>query len=504
MKEEKKYKGIFSYECEDNSTGKFIYEIFTQKIGQKPIAQNILISTKETTFEQIQAFLYRAILCDYNTLFVFEINESLSDYKQGKIYNFLDELLIYKNEKFREKMKGINIPKKKTNKYLDACIILLYEKKNKDNLIIMNEINKLDKQNIQIENNLEESKDFGKSLILQNKETSNVTVITSDLCGLGKTFKIKKTIEKNNQKYFHLPLGGILTKKIISLKLNNLIKKIKEEIKEDNNNKNKKKINNSNEIIDIKYAIHLDLTESKETTVLNEFLFSLLITKFYFNNETIIYIPNDIDIYIEIPNCFKDYLSQFGILTLFPIENISLDYLPKLELPENIIEIFNSMVELNSNKSIEEHFIKNYMDNTKKYSYHQIIMFINLFISQYNKFKSKLHIIDTSEEGNEKDVTEEFINDFTEWAKCLINGAFQNLLMEINIEDRINKINKDYIDLLSEIYLKDYKGIHFDIPLIFIVNEKMIYEKLKIEKIKSKDYKNSGLFIISERIFGSS
>ena len=378
-------------------------------------------------------------------------------------------------------MKAINIPNEKTNKYLNAYIILLYEKKNKDNLIIMNEINKLNKQNIQIENNLEESKDFGKSFIFQNKETSNVIVITSDLCGLGKTFKIKKSIEKNNQKYFHLPLGGILTKKIISLKLNNLIKKIKEEIKEDN----------LNDIIGIKYAIHLDLTETEETSILNEFLFSLLITKFYFNNETIIYIPNDIYIYIEIPNCFKDYLSQFGILTLFPIENLSLDYLPKLELPENIIDIFNSMVELNSNQSIKDHFIKKYMDNTKKYSFHQITMFINLFISQYNKFKSKLHFIDVSEECNEKDVTEECIRDFVEWAKCLINGPFQNLLMEINIEDRFNKTSKDYIDLLSEIYEKDNKGIQFDIPLIVIANEKMVYDKLKIEKIKSKDYKNS-------------
>ena len=58
----------------------------------------------------------------------------------------------------------------------------------------MNKINKLDKQNIQIENNLEELKDFSKSLILQNKQASNVTVITWDFCGLGKTFKLIKTI----------------------------------------------------------------------------------------------------------------------------------------------------------------------------------------------------------------------------------------------------------------------------------------------------------------------
>ena len=50
-----------------------------QKIGKKPIAQNILISNKETSIEEIKAFLYRAILCDYNTLFVIEINNSFSD-----------------------------------------------------------------------------------------------------------------------------------------------------------------------------------------------------------------------------------------------------------------------------------------------------------------------------------------------------------------------------------------------------------------------------------------
>ena len=76
-----KYKGIYLYECEDNSIGNFICEIFLQKIGQNPIAQNILISSKETSTEEIQAFLYRALLCDYNTLFVVEINESLSDYQ---------------------------------------------------------------------------------------------------------------------------------------------------------------------------------------------------------------------------------------------------------------------------------------------------------------------------------------------------------------------------------------------------------------------------------------
>ena len=126
IKEEKtKYKGIFLHESEDKSIGKFIYDIFVEKIGQKPIAQNILISSKETSIEEIQAFLYRSILCDYNTLFVVEINESLSDYQQGIMYNYLDELLLYKMDKYKSVEKGVNIQKEKTNGYLDACIIFI-------------------------------------------------------------------------------------------------------------------------------------------------------------------------------------------------------------------------------------------------------------------------------------------------------------------------------------------------------------------------------------------
>ena len=132
-------------------------------------------------------------------------------------------------------------------------------------------------------------------------------IITSEICGLGKSEKIKKIIKDNNEIYFYFPLGGILTKNIIFDKLEKLLNGengINEKLKSEN--KSYKDI-----------AIHLDLTESKETSIINEFFFSFLITKFYTNNETIIYIPKDIHIYIEIPNCFEDYLSKFSILNIF-------------------------------------------------------------------------------------------------------------------------------------------------------------------------------------------
>jgi hypothetical protein len=42
-----------------------IFQIFLDKIGRLPIAQNFLITNKETSYEEMQAFLNRAILSRY-------------------------------------------------------------------------------------------------------------------------------------------------------------------------------------------------------------------------------------------------------------------------------------------------------------------------------------------------------------------------------------------------------------------------------------------------------
>ena len=59
----------------------------------------------------------------------------------------------------------------------------------------------------------------------------------------------------------HFPLGGKLTKKIIFDKSENILNKIK---------------NENYKIIEI----HLDLIESNEISLVNEFLFSILIRNF--------------------------------------------------------------------------------------------------------------------------------------------------------------------------------------------------------------------------------
>ena len=468
MKDKDKYKGIYLYKCEKESMEEFILNIFLYKTGQLPIAQNILNCCKETSEEEMQAFFYRAILCDYNTLFVVEINDSFSALQQNIMNSLIDALLSYKNEKYKEYENKTNIDKSETKKYLNACIIFVYKENYIENISFINEIKKYKPEDIPYNN-----KDYLRD---KSKLFQNIKVFTSDICGLGKSFKIKKDIEKGKKQYFIFSLGGIITKKVVFQKLSRLLKEIKE----------KRKDNNYQDV-----AIHLDLTESKETSIINEFLFSFLITKFYTNNENIIYIPKDIDIYIEIPNCFENYISKLYIFNSnkFIKENIEIDNKPKLDLPEKIIDIFNRLLELDSNEKIEK-FINKFL-GMNTFSYHQIIIFIKLFISQFNKFDSKLIIY-----SDEKNMTNKFFEEFAEFTKSFTMGGFvKSLIYNIDALENDNE-KKNNIDLLSAIYENenDLKDIKF-IPTIKKINDKLVYDKQIIEEKSSTEYHSSKYYL---------
>ena len=61
-----KKKGISIIKCkEEQSIEENILSLFANKLDKLPIAQNVLICNRETTFEETQSFLYMAILCDF-------------------------------------------------------------------------------------------------------------------------------------------------------------------------------------------------------------------------------------------------------------------------------------------------------------------------------------------------------------------------------------------------------------------------------------------------------
>jgi len=479
-------KGIYLYKCENISMEEYIINLFLDKLTELPISQNVLITNKETSSEEIQAFFHRAILCNYNTLFVVEINDSFSEYQQSVMNTYIDNLLTYKNDEYN-KTNDDKADKKMTNKYLDSCIVFIHDRKNKNITPFLKEIEKYNSLEEEVKIIQDKAQQGLKSKLMKRNSTSqklnifhldskdknrdigikNIFVITSDICGLGKSEKIKKKIKDSNKTYFHFPLGGILTKRTIFDKLFRLLNEIENEIK--NNNKSYKDI-----------AIHLDLTESEEASIINEFFFSFLITRFYTNDENMIYIPKDIFIYIEIPNCFEDYLSKFGILKIFDKENITFENMSPFDYPEEIRNIFKNMYGIYSNEEIEK-FVKKYI-GIPKYSYHQINIFVKLFISQYSKLKKKIHF--KNEQG--KDVTEECVLEFANCTKYFTNGGFAQLLTGIK------KTNKtDFIDMLSETYENDLSNMEFPAPLIFIFQEKKTYDAVYFNNYETNTYKSS-------------
>lgn len=122
------------------------------------------------------------------------------------------------------------------------------------------------------------------------------------------------------------------------------------------------------------------------------------------------------------------------------------------------------------------------------FSYHQIRIFIKLFIYQYSKLKNKLKFI-KNVDNNCKIETEKCISAFAKGTRYLICGGFSKKL----IEDAHNGNKKDKltsIELLSEIYYNNPKE-NYDVPLIFINEEENNYFELDISDKGLDKYKTS-------------
>ena len=450
-KDAKRYKGIYLYKSEQNSMEEDILNIFIDKTKNNPIAQNILISNKETSFEEMQAFFHRAFLCRFNTLFAIEINDSLSDVQLKIINNFISQLLKYQLNKYNNKIKKRKADIKETSKYIEPLIIFFYNV-NKLNELFLNEINKYnpeeyprikDKSLNDFKNDTISSKKSQKSgkkeFKLYEILLKNTHIYSSEISGLGKTEKIKYKISCDNKEYIYFPLGGKLSRDIIFKKLEEILKKFKA--------KNA-----------VKTAIHLDLYETEDTSILNEFLFSFCFTKFYANNKNVLYIPLNTEIYIEIPNCFNNFIDNYPILKHFEMNRIQFKNRDKLRLDEEKTKFFNWMI---PEKNIEGKIIKQDPEEyiishiiamgAKTISYHQINIFIKLFMSQYKieNPNNKLKFTDNGE-----DVTEDCIEEFARCVKYFILGVYAKLLTKSLNEEDCNATKNDTMKSIENINRK--------------------------------------------------
>ena len=95
----KSNKGIFIYTCEKPE--KNIFQIYKYLTGNSPMAQNVLFCNKITSNEEITSFLYRAILCEFNSCFILAGLESLETEKKTVILDLLNNLFLRGKEEVK-------------------------------------------------------------------------------------------------------------------------------------------------------------------------------------------------------------------------------------------------------------------------------------------------------------------------------------------------------------------------------------------------------------------
>ena len=63
-------RGIYKCNLQKYNMNLFIIKIFLKLTGRFPISQNILLSNDKTNIGEIYSFMYRAIKCIFNSLFI--------------------------------------------------------------------------------------------------------------------------------------------------------------------------------------------------------------------------------------------------------------------------------------------------------------------------------------------------------------------------------------------------------------------------------------------------
>ena len=148
-----------------------------------------------------------------------------------------------------------------------------------------------------------------------------------------------------------------------------------------------------------------------------------------------------------------------------------------LELEPGIKKVFKRLIGKETNEEIEE-FIKNNL-GVKEYSFHQVQIFIKIFISQFTMLEKELKIID-SDKNNE---TEKCLQYIAQSSKYFINGGFPKILMKKNYQEQ----GKDE----SNGYENDLAIMEFNIPLVFVNGKTKTVDLLYLndktqEEIKTK------------------
>jgi len=447
------YKGVFLFLCnQSNQIDKYLFHIYKFLTGNIPIAQTVLLCNKETTNEELVAFLYRAILCEFNSCFIIGGIELLEFDKKSKLLEILNLLL----SKDQLEMK--------------SCLIVLYTSKNTDIYKSLDLLKYRKNLNLNFKK-LEELK--------CNDDDNKTKIISSDESGVGKSTQIKLEIKKLNKDYIYFPFGGVFKREEVFERLKNL------------------DINNNS-------IIHLDLYDTDQNDLMMEFLFSILITKLYGQNEDIFYLPKEVEIRVEIPNGFIDFKSKFPILQIFKEEKLIIKKLPPLIVPQdffsnNIQIVANYLKDFNENKidetdlyfekitpedfyhyetrenaqiltqgQCQDLIFEKIIDKIPQPNYYQITSFIDVLATQFKKFNQNFylnaHMMKMFKNDNTRKIRSFIVESFIKLTNHFIEGAFTKLVKKKktnNLKFGEYNENKDNEEAIKDLSTNKHSVVSF-------------------------------------------
>jgi len=346
-----------------------ILNIYLNLTGNLPTINTLLICNENTNYEQIKSFFYKAILCEQPILFLITNIECL-------------ELSL-----IQKIIKRFKLLYKKQNYKINSYIIFLYEKI--DSALARDIERIIPEKNILNDRYLSVSEKKDPSL-------ENIEVYHSKYSGYGKTKEIIHKVKEKGGEYHYLPIGGSFTRDFVINNLENL--KI--------NFKNIKKV-----------YLHLDLSDTDNDDLMTEILFELVILRYIISNNKSFYLGYDMNIIIEIPQGFVDYLEKFRLLNLF--KKIYIEKLGPLRLEDNINYIKDSPIAIvgetlllyekgqieNKNIDLESRISKSakeYEDIINRYftvdnqNYYQKMNFIKILSTQFLKLINCVYLPDDS------------------------------------------------------------------------------------------------------------
>ena len=277
-----------------------LYYKFTK--NNLPLPFNILYCNKYTSCEEIEAFLTRVVYCKYRVLFLM-VNIPLLELIERKyLYERLN--YYYKKQKFSKNSTLIFIVEEMTN---DFQVELLELKCHKLEMIQLRDVSIQFLQGI-----------FGKEnnkFELENK-INIIKIVQSEKIGSGKTFFIKNEAKTLDKKYIYFPISGNITN---------------EKLLQDLKSKNIE-FHNS--------LIHIDILENfndkERILILKDFLFNIIVFKYFHYKEDYFYIGNNLVIMVEAPSEFKNFFKNFNFLKIFTNCNIgNIPFQSKYNLTDN-------------------------------------------------------------------------------------------------------------------------------------------------------------------------